>query len=72
MLLSRSPVVLRNTDRIAALLLARLHDEDSYVYLSAVAALAALGDCAPKTFLPVITQQMEEKCALVFAFCECW
>ena len=64
MLLARAPLALRNGDRIAALFLARLHDEDSYVYLSAVAGLAALGDCVPRTFIPVIMQQLEERCVI--------
>ena len=56
----RDPTTLTRSDMLLKVFRENLDHPDTYIYLQAVAGLAALGDCAPDTVLPTLLQEYSQ------------
>lgn len=57
LVLSKHPDAQANFQRILTIFQTQLSDEDTYIYLSAIDGLTALGDVYPKEIIPILTSQ---------------
>lgn len=54
---AQSPAIRRNLSYILGLFSSQLEDEDSYMYLTAINGLAAMGDVYPTNIIPPLVAE---------------